>query len=147
MSSLDSYITLGRSGLRVSPLGLGTMTFGEDHGWGASVETSEAVLTDSLERGGNLIDTANGYTNGHSEKNIGDYFSARPGLRPPAARPAPAPAARCGRCGTGPPPPPAAPATVPPGTAQLPATRPAAPGPPRCSPGTRTPPESPCEAA
>ncbi|MFF8300172.1 hypothetical protein ACF07M_33125 [Streptomyces globisporus] len=46
MRSLDSYITLGRSGLRVSPLGLGTMTFGEDHGWGSSVETSEAVLTD-----------------------------------------------------------------------------------------------------
>lgn len=81
MNSLDSYITLGRSGLRVSPLGLGTMTFGEDHGWGASVETSEAILTDYLDRGGNLIDTANAYTDGHSEKIIGDYFAARPGLR------------------------------------------------------------------
>ena len=81
MPSLDSYITLGRSGLRVSPLGLGTMTFGEDNGWGSSVETSEAVLTQYLERGGNLIDTANGYTNGHSEKIIGDYFAARPGRR------------------------------------------------------------------
>jgi aryl-alcohol dehydrogenase-like predicted oxidoreductase len=81
LSSLDSYITLGRSGLRVSPLGLGTMTFGEDHGWGSSVETSEAVLIDYLERGGNLIDTANGYTNGHSEEIIGNYFAARPGLR------------------------------------------------------------------
>ncbi|MEV6544207.1 aldo/keto reductase [Streptomyces sp. NPDC051665] len=57
------------------------MTFGEDHGWGASVETSKAVLTDYLERDGNLIDTAHGYTNGHSEKIIGDYFAARPGLR------------------------------------------------------------------
>ncbi|MFE5189882.1 aldo/keto reductase [Streptomyces sp. NPDC056628] len=81
MTSVDSYITLGRSGLRVSPLGLGTMTFGDDHGWGSSVETSEAILTDYLERGGNLIDTANSYTNGHSEKIIGDYFAARPGLR------------------------------------------------------------------
>ncbi|MFE5406965.1 aldo/keto reductase [Streptomyces sp. NPDC056580] len=81
MTSLDSYITLGRSGLRVSPLGLGAMTFGEDHGWGSTVETSEAVLTEYLERGGNLIDTANGYTNGHSEKIIGDYFAARPGRR------------------------------------------------------------------
>jgi aryl-alcohol dehydrogenase-like predicted oxidoreductase len=81
MTSLDSYITLGRSGLRVSPLGLGAMTFGEDNGWGSSVETSEAVLTEYLERGGNLIDTANIYTNGHSEKIIGDYFTARPGLR------------------------------------------------------------------
>jgi aryl-alcohol dehydrogenase-like predicted oxidoreductase len=81
MTSLDSYTSLGRSGLRVSPLGLGTMTFGEDHGWGSSVATSEAILTDYLDRGGNFIDTANGYTNGHSEKIIGDYFAARPGLR------------------------------------------------------------------
>jgi aryl-alcohol dehydrogenase-like predicted oxidoreductase len=80
MTSLDSYVTLGRSGLRVSPIGLGAMTFGEDHGWGASVETSETILSDYLERGGNLIDTANAYTNGHSEKIIGDYF-ARSGRR------------------------------------------------------------------
>jgi aryl-alcohol dehydrogenase-like predicted oxidoreductase len=80
MTSLDSYITLGRSGLRVSPLTLGTMTFGEDSGWGASPETSEAILAEYLDRGGN-IDTANIYTNGHSEKIIGDYFAARPGLR------------------------------------------------------------------
>jgi aryl-alcohol dehydrogenase-like predicted oxidoreductase len=81
MTSLDSYITLGRSGLRVSPLTLGTMTFGEDWGWGASPETSEAILTEYLDRGGNVVDTANVYTNGHSEKIVGDYFAARPGLR------------------------------------------------------------------
>lgn len=81
MTTLDSYITLGRSGLRVSPYCLGTMTFGEDQGWGAPVETSEAMLTTYLERGGNFIDTANIYTNGHSEKIIGDYLAARPGLR------------------------------------------------------------------
>ena len=81
MTSLDSYITLGRSGLRVSPLSLGTMTFGEDWGWGASPQTSEAILTGYLERGGNVVDTANIYTNGHSEKIVGDFFAARPGLR------------------------------------------------------------------
>lgn len=81
MTSLDSYITLGRSGLRVSPLSLGTMTFGEDNGWGASPETSAAILAEYLERGGNVVDTANTYTNGHSEKIVGDFFAARPGLR------------------------------------------------------------------
>jgi aryl-alcohol dehydrogenase-like predicted oxidoreductase len=81
MTSLDSYITLGRSGLRVSPLTLGTMTFGEDWGWGAAPETSEAILAEYLDRGGNVVDTANVYTNGHSEKIIGDFFAARSGLR------------------------------------------------------------------
>ena len=81
MTSLDSYITLGRSGLRVSPLTLGTMTFGEDWGWGASPETSETILAEYLDGGGNVVDTANVYTNGHSEKIVGDFFAARPGLR------------------------------------------------------------------
>jgi aryl-alcohol dehydrogenase-like predicted oxidoreductase len=81
MTSLDSYITLGSSGLRVSPLSLGTMTFGEDWGWGASPETSEAILAEYLDRGGNVVDTANVYTNGHSEKIVGDFFASRPGLR------------------------------------------------------------------
>ena len=81
MTSLDSYITLGRSGLRVSPLTLGTMTFGEDWGWGASPHTSEAILAEYLDRGGNVVDTANIYTNGHAEKIVGDFFAAQPGLR------------------------------------------------------------------
>jgi aryl-alcohol dehydrogenase-like predicted oxidoreductase len=81
MTSLASYISVGRSGLRVSPLTLGTMTFGEDWGWGASTETSEAILTEYLDHGGNVVDTANIYTNGHSEKIVGDFFAARPGLR------------------------------------------------------------------
>ncbi|MFD8378248.1 aldo/keto reductase [Streptomyces sp. NPDC059679] len=79
--SLNTYVTLGRSGLRVSPFTLGTMTFGEDHGWGTSAQESNAILTAYLERGGNSIDTANIYTNGHSEKIVGDYFASRPGLR------------------------------------------------------------------
>jgi hypothetical protein len=56
--SLNSFITLGRSGLRVSPFCLGSMTFGEDWGWGASVADSEAMIAGYLERGGNFIDTA-----------------------------------------------------------------------------------------
>ena len=75
--SLDRYVTLGRSGLRVSPFCLGAMTFGDDWGWGADVETSEAVLSRYLERGGNFVDTANAYTKGHSEKIIGDYLRTR----------------------------------------------------------------------
>src|SRR6478752_8471084 len=70
--ALDHYVTLGRSGLRVSPLCLGAMTFGEDLGWGSSVEESNAIIDQYLERGGNFIDTANIYTHGHSEKIIGD---------------------------------------------------------------------------
>jgi len=72
MTTLDSYLTLGRSGLRVSPLSLGTMTFGEDDGWAARAETAEGILAEYLDRGGNVVDTANTYTNGHSEKIIGD---------------------------------------------------------------------------
>jgi aryl-alcohol dehydrogenase-like predicted oxidoreductase len=71
--SLDQYITLGRSGLRVSPLCLGTMTFGEDLGWGSSVEESQTILDRYIELGGNFIDTANFYTKSHSEKIIGDH--------------------------------------------------------------------------
>jgi aryl-alcohol dehydrogenase-like predicted oxidoreductase len=79
--SLNSFITLGRSGLRVSPFCLGSMTFGEDLGWGASVTDSETMIATYLERGGNFIDTANVYTNGHSEKIIGDFFAKKKGSR------------------------------------------------------------------
>jgi aryl-alcohol dehydrogenase-like predicted oxidoreductase len=79
--ALNDYVTLGRSGLRVSPLCLGAMTFGEDWGWGSSDAESEAILSRFLERGGNFIDTANGYTKGHSEAIIGDYLARTPGRR------------------------------------------------------------------
>jgi aryl-alcohol dehydrogenase-like predicted oxidoreductase len=72
--SLDKYVTLGRSGLRVSPLCLGAMTFGEDLGWGSSVEESQQIIDRFLELGGNFIDTANFYTKSHSEKIIGDHI-------------------------------------------------------------------------
>jgi aryl-alcohol dehydrogenase-like predicted oxidoreductase len=70
---LDHYITLGRSGLRVSPFCLGAMTFGEDLGWGSRVEESQQIIDRFIEFGGNFIDTANAYTKGHSEKIIGDH--------------------------------------------------------------------------
>ena len=79
--SLDQYVTLGRSGLRVSPLCLGTMTFGEDLGWGTSVEESQAILDRYIELGGNFIDTANFYTKSHSEKIIGDHVGRHPARR------------------------------------------------------------------
>jgi aryl-alcohol dehydrogenase-like predicted oxidoreductase len=71
---LDHYLTLGRSGLRVSPFCLGAMTFGEDLGWGSSVKESESIIDRYLGLGGNFIDTANLYTKGHSEKIIGDHL-------------------------------------------------------------------------
>jgi aryl-alcohol dehydrogenase-like predicted oxidoreductase len=80
--TLDHYVTLGRSGLRVSPFALGAMTFGEDPGGaGTTVEESEKILAGYLDRGGNFIDTANFYTNGHSEVILGDFFAANPGRR------------------------------------------------------------------
>ncbi|MFB6454875.1 aldo/keto reductase [Chitinophaga sp. Hz27] len=74
MTDLHNYRTLGKSGLRVSPLTLGTMTFGLDWGYGASPEDAKGILAAYLEQGGNIIDTANIYTKGHSEKIIGDYL-------------------------------------------------------------------------
>ena len=72
---LDHYLTLGRSGLRVSPFCLGAMTFGEDWGWGSSKDESRKVYDAFLEAGGNFIDTANIYTNGTSEKLLGEFMT------------------------------------------------------------------------
>src|SRR5579862_9006222 len=72
--ALNDYLTIGKSGLRVSPFCLGAMTFGDDWGWGSSVAESEAIIARFMERGGNFIDTANVYTKGHSEKIIGDFI-------------------------------------------------------------------------
>ena len=71
---LNHYVTLGRSGLRVSPLCLGAMTFGENLGWGTPVQESQQIIDRFLELGGNFIDTANFYTKSHSEKIIGDHI-------------------------------------------------------------------------
>jgi aryl-alcohol dehydrogenase-like predicted oxidoreductase len=72
--ALEHYITLGRSGLRVSPFCLGAMTFGENLGWGSSVEEAKQIIDRYIELGGNFIDTANFYTKSHSEKIIGDHI-------------------------------------------------------------------------
>lgn len=75
--SLTDYRTLGRSGLRVSPLCLGTMTFGTEWGWGSPAESARSILFAYLDAGGNFIDTANGYTNGTSETLIGQFLKER----------------------------------------------------------------------
>ncbi len=78
---LNHYVTLGRSGLRVSPFCLGTMTFGQDWGWGSTPEDSKKIYDRFFDLGGNFIDTANVYTKGHSEKIIGDHLKDSPSKR------------------------------------------------------------------
>src|SRR5262244_454061 len=70
-STLDTYRLIGRSGLRVSPMALGAMTFGTDWGWGADAQESRRIFDAYVDRGGNFIDTANQYTGGTSEKFVG----------------------------------------------------------------------------
>ncbi|MGB3511624.1 MAG: aldo/keto reductase [Microcoleaceae cyanobacterium] len=70
------YKLLGKSGLRVSELCLGTMTFGEDWGWGSSQEESQKIYQVFREAGGNFIDTANIYTNGTSEKFLAEFIAS-----------------------------------------------------------------------
>jgi aryl-alcohol dehydrogenase-like predicted oxidoreductase len=72
---LTDYITLGHSGLRVSPLSLGTMTFGTEWGWGSDEDAARAIFNRYLEAGGNFIDTADGYTGGASERMLGKFIS------------------------------------------------------------------------
>jgi aryl-alcohol dehydrogenase-like predicted oxidoreductase len=68
------YKLLGKSGLRVSELCLGTMTFGETWGWGASKEESRAQFDLFAEHGGNFIDTSVNYTDGTSETFLGEFL-------------------------------------------------------------------------
>src|SRR3984893_1258407 len=70
-----NYRLLGPSGLRISELCLGTMTFGEDWGWGASKDEAHKIYDAFREAGGNFIDTANVYTQGTSETFLGEFFS------------------------------------------------------------------------
>ena len=78
--NLNTYYTLGNSGLRVSRLALGTMTFGTDWGWGADKDTARALFNSYVDAGGNVIDTADLYTNGNSERWVGEFVRER-GLR------------------------------------------------------------------
>jgi aryl-alcohol dehydrogenase-like predicted oxidoreductase len=78
--TLASYSTLGRSGLRVSRLALGTMTFGTQWGWGADRDTAQAMFNAYADAGGNFFDTADLYTGGTSETWLGAFIAER-GLR------------------------------------------------------------------
>lgn len=73
--NFNEYVTLGRSGLRVSPLSLGTMTFGTEWGWGSEEPAARAIFDRYLDAGGNFIDTADGYTAGHSEQMVGKFIT------------------------------------------------------------------------
>ena len=77
--SLADYRTLGRSGLAVSPLALGTMTFGTAR-WGADEATSRALFDAYVDAGGNFVDTADVYAGGRSEEMVGRFIAER-GLR------------------------------------------------------------------
>jgi aryl-alcohol dehydrogenase-like predicted oxidoreductase len=93
------YRLLGNSGLRVSEAALGTMTFGEEWGWGSAKDESRKLYDAFRDAGGNFIDTANFYTNGTSESFLGEfmkdhrqsvvlatkYTNANPGTDPNAA--------------------------------------------------------------
>ncbi len=72
--SLDEYFLLGRSGLRVSRMALGTMTFGTQWGWGADESVSRALFDRYVAAGGNFFDTANAYTGGESERMLGRFI-------------------------------------------------------------------------
>ena len=71
--SLEAFRTLGRSGLVVSPIALGTMTFGPE-AWGADDATSRAILDAYRVAGGNFIDTADIYSGGASEALVGRFI-------------------------------------------------------------------------
>ena len=75
--TLERYRLLGRSGLRVSPLALGTATFGTESGWGAEKDEARKLFDTYVERGGNFIDTANTYTGGSAERQLGEFTRGR----------------------------------------------------------------------
>jgi aryl-alcohol dehydrogenase-like predicted oxidoreductase len=75
IDSLARYSLLGRSGLRVSPLCLGTMTFGTEWGWGSEKDAARQILDRFLDAGGNFVDTADIYTAGRSEELLGEFLA------------------------------------------------------------------------
>jgi aryl-alcohol dehydrogenase-like predicted oxidoreductase len=77
MTTLQNYRLLGRSGLRISPLALGTMTFGTDWGWGADDAEAARIFDAYVDRGGNFIDTSVNYTNGASERIVGRLIAPK----------------------------------------------------------------------
>jgi aryl-alcohol dehydrogenase-like predicted oxidoreductase len=77
MTTLNTYRLLGRSGLRVSPLALGAMTFGSGPGWGSDETEARRMFDAYVDRGGNFVDTADVYAYGDSERFIGDFAKGR----------------------------------------------------------------------
>lgn len=75
--AINNYYTLGRSGLRVSRLALGAMTFGSEWGWGAEKSGAKELFDHYVDAGGNFIDTADLYTNGTSETWLGEFIKDR----------------------------------------------------------------------
>src|SRR6202790_5389709 len=75
-STIMKHRLLGNSGLRVSEAALGTMTFGDEWGWGSPKAEAQKVYETYREAGGNFIDTANFYTNGTSESFLGEFMEA-----------------------------------------------------------------------
>src|SRR5467141_4859337 len=73
-NTIMKYRLLGKSGLRVSEVSLGTMTFGEEFEWGSPKAEAQKVYETYREAGGNFIDTANFYTGGTSEKFVGEFI-------------------------------------------------------------------------
>src|SRR5438128_8205227 len=73
-STIMKYRLLGNSGLRVSEAALGTMTFGDEWGWGSPKAEAQNIYETYREAGGNFIDTANFYTNGTSETFLGEFM-------------------------------------------------------------------------
>ena len=71
---LNEYVTLGRSGLLVSPLALGTMTFGNDR-WGSDDAESKKIFDRYVEAGGNFVDVADVYAEGKSEEVLGRFIA------------------------------------------------------------------------
>jgi len=69
------YHLLGRTGLRVSRLALGTMTFGTENGWGCDRATARSMFDTYLASGGNFIDTADIYTQGTAETWLGELMA------------------------------------------------------------------------
>lgn len=69
------YKLLGKSGLRISELCLGTMTFGDKWGWGGNEDESRKMFDAFVNAGGNFIDTANRYTDGQSETLLGEFIA------------------------------------------------------------------------
>jgi len=77
--SMEFY-TLGNSGLKVTRLALGTMTFGTEWGWGSDKATARSIFDAYVDAGGNFFDTADAYTGGTSETWLGEFIAER-GLR------------------------------------------------------------------